>query len=124
MTQTEWKPRTQGILEILPEEISDFETQVARFRAGEWSENDFMAFRLRQGVYGQRQMDAQMFRIKCPFGGLNADQMDALGVLADEYAPLKKGHVTTRGELPVPPHQARRRARNYAAHRRRRVEHA
>ena len=96
MTQTEWKPRTQGILEILPEEISDFETQVARFRAGEWSENDFMAFRLRQGVYGQRQMDAQMFRIKCPFGGLNADQMDALGVLADEYAPLKKGHVTTR----------------------------
>ena len=96
MTQTEWKPRTQGILEILPEEISDFETQVARFRAGEWSENDFMAFRLRQGVYGQRQMDAQMFRIKCPFGGLNADQMDALGILADEYAPLKKGHVTTR----------------------------
>ena len=96
MTQTDWKPRTQGILEILPEEISDFETQVARFRAGEWSENDFMAFRLRQGVYGQRQMDAQMFRIKCPFGGLNADQMDALGVLADEYAPLKKGHVTTR----------------------------
>ena len=96
MIQTEWKPRTQGILEILPEEISDFETQVARFRAGEWSENDFMAFRLRQGVYGQRQMDAQMFRIKCPFGGLNADQMDALGVLADEYAPLKKGHVTTR----------------------------
>ena len=96
MTQTEWKPRTQGILEILPEEIADFEKQVARFRAGEWSENDFMAFRLRQGVYGQRQMDAQMFRIKCPFGGLNADQMDALGILADEYAPLKKGHVTTR----------------------------
>ena len=96
MTQTEWKPRTQGILEILPEEIADFETQVARFRAGEWSENDFMAFRLRQGVYGQRQPDSQMFRIKCPFGGLNADQMDALGILADQYAPLKKGHVTTR----------------------------
>ena len=96
MTQTEWKPRSKGIIEILPEEISDFETQVARFRAGEWSENDFMAFRLRQGVYGQRQADAQMFRIKCPFGGLNADQMDALGVLAERYAPLKKGHVTTR----------------------------
>ena len=96
MTQTEWKPRAQGILEILPEEIADFETQVARFRAGEWSENDFMAFRLRQGVYGQRQPDSQMFRIKCPFGGLNADQMDALGILADQYAPLKKGHVTTR----------------------------
>ena len=96
MTQTEWKPRAKSIIEILPEEISDFETQVARFRAGEWSETDFMAFRLRQGVYGQRQPDAQMFRIKCPFGGVNADQLDALGVLAEKYAPLNKGHVTTR----------------------------
>ena len=96
MTQTEWKPRSQSIIEILPEEISDFETQVARFRAGEWSETDFMAFRLRQGVYGQRQPDAQMFRIKCPFGGVNADQLDALGILAEKYAPLNKGHVTTR----------------------------
>ena len=96
MTQTEWKPRAKSIIEILPEEIADFETQVARFRAGEWSENDFMAFRLRQGVYGQRQPDAQMFRIKCPFGGVNADQLDALGEVAEKYAPLKKGHVTTR----------------------------
>ena len=96
MTQTEWKPRSQSIIEILPEEISDFETQVARFRAGEWSENDFMAFRLRQGVYGQRQPDSQMFRIKCPFGGVNADQLDALGIMAEKYAPLNKGHVTTR----------------------------
>ncbi len=96
MTQTEWKPRSQSIIEILPEEIDDFERQVARFRAGEWSETDFMAFRLRQGVYGQRQPDAQMFRIKCPFGGVNADQLDALGIMAEKYAPLKKGHVTTR----------------------------
>ncbi len=96
MTQTEWKPRTQSVIEILPEEIDDFETQVARFRAGEWSVNDFMAFRLRQGVYGQRQPDVHMFRIKCPFGGVSADQLDALGELAANYAPLRKGHVTTR----------------------------
>ena len=96
MTQTEWKPRAQGIIDILPEEIDDFETQVARFQAGDWDPNDFMAFRLRQGVYGQRQPDSQMFRIKCPFGGVNADQLDALGELAAKYAPLNKGHVTTR----------------------------
>ena len=96
MTQTEWKPRTKGIIEILPEEITDFEEQVRRFQAGEWNPNDFMAYRLRQGVYGQRQPDAQMVRVKLPFGGTNADQLDALGEVAERYTPLKKGHVTTR----------------------------
>ena len=96
MATAEWQPKTEGILEILPEEIVDFEEQVARFQAGEWNPNDFMAYRLRQGVYGQRQADSQMLRIKAPFGGINADQMDALGVLAEKYAPLGKGHVTTR----------------------------
>ena len=96
MTQTDWKPRTQGIIEILPEEITDFEEQVRRFQAGEWDPNDFMAYRLRQGVYGQRQADAQMVRVKLPFGGTNADQLDALGEVAEKYTPLKKGHVTTR----------------------------
>jgi sulfite reductase beta subunit-like hemoprotein len=96
MTQTDWKPRQQRVVEVIPEEIDDFETQVKRFQAGEWNENDFMAFRLRQGVYGQRQPDVHMLRVKAPFGGLTADQLDALGVLADKYAPLHKGHVTTR----------------------------
>ncbi len=96
MTQTEWQPRTQGVLEVLPEEISDFEKQVARFRNGEWVPNDFMAYRLKQGVYGQRQTESQMVRIKVPFGGLNADQLDALSVISNRFAPLEKGHVTTR----------------------------
>ena len=96
MTQTEWKPRTQRIVEVLPEEIDDFEAEVKRFQAGEWTPNEFMAFRLRQGVYGQRQADTQMVRVKVPFGGLTADQLDALGEFAEKYAPLRKGHVTTR----------------------------
>tara|TARA_A100001037_G_scaffold104672_1_gene95153 strand:- start:2596 stop:4179 length:1584 start_codon:yes stop_codon:yes gene_type:complete len=37
-----------------------------------------------------------MMRIKAPFGGINADQMDALGILSEKFAPLGKGHVTTR----------------------------
>ena len=96
MTQTEWKPRTQSIIEVRPEEIADFELHVKRFRAGEWDETEFQAFRLKQGIYGQRQADAQMVRVKVPFGGLTADQMDALGVAAERLVPLKKGHVTTR----------------------------
>ena len=96
MAQTQWKPRTQGLIEVLPEELEDFETQVKRFQAGEWDPNEFMAYRLRQGIYGQRQVDMQMMRVKAPFGGLKADQLDALGVVAEKYAPMRRGHVTTR----------------------------
>ena len=88
MTQTDWKPRTQGIIEVLPEEIADFEEQVKKFQSGEWEPNDFMAFRLRQGVYGQRQVDEQMLRIKAPFGAITADQLEALGEVAEKFAPL------------------------------------
>ncbi|MCH7905826.1 MAG: nitrite/sulfite reductase [Chloroflexi bacterium] len=93
-----WTPNPDGqrVLPIVPEEIEDFEHEVERFRNGEWDENQFMAFRLKQGIYGQRQADQQMVRVKAPFGGLTADQMDALGRVAEEFAPLKKGHLTTR----------------------------
>ena len=99
MTQTDWRPRTEGIIEVWPEEIDDFELQVKRFRAGEWDETEFQAFRLKQGIYGQRQADAQMVRVKVPFGGLKADQLDALGIAAATHAPLHKGHVTTRENI-------------------------
>jgi len=96
MTQTEETTRTRGIIDFMPQEIDDFELQLKRFQAGEFDETDFQAFRLKQGVYGQRQLDAQMVRVKVPFGGLTAEQLDALGVFAEKYAPLNKGHVTTR----------------------------
>ena len=99
--RTRWTPNPDGqrVLPIVPEEIEDFEREVKRFRNGEWDENQFMAFRLKQGVYGQRQADQQMVRVKAPFGGLTADQLDALGKVAEEYAPLKKGHLTTRENI-------------------------
>jgi sulfite reductase beta subunit-like hemoprotein len=37
-----------------------------------------------------------MIRVKLPFGGLTAHQMDVLGDVAEKYTPLKKGHITTR----------------------------
>ncbi|MBM3949447.1 MAG: nitrite/sulfite reductase [SAR202 cluster bacterium] len=96
MTQTKWTPRIQRVIPIIPEELDEFELQVKRFRAGEWDPTKFTVFRLKQGVYGQRQPDAQMVRVKAPFGGLTADQLDAFGDFAARYAPLHKGHVTTR----------------------------
>ena len=96
MTQTKWKPRTQGIIEILPEEIDNFEEQVKKFQAGEYDPTEFQGFRLRQGIYGQRQPDVHMVRVKAPFGGLTADQLDALGLLVGPvslYGPSYGGAV-------------------------------
>ena len=89
-------PSGTGVLKIDGPEVANFEDQVKLFQAGEKDEVEFLRFRLRQGVYGQRQPDRQMIRVKIPFGGLTADQMDVLGEAADKYAPLKKGHITTR----------------------------
>jgi sulfite reductase beta subunit-like hemoprotein len=99
MTQTIQEPRAQRVIEVLPEEIDDLEKQVKRFQAGEWNETDFQAFRLKQGIYGQRQPDVHMVRVKAPFGGLTADQLDALGTVAAKYVPLGKGHITTRENI-------------------------
>ena len=99
MTTTASRQKTHGIIDVIPEEIDDFELQVRRFQAGEFDETEFLAYRLKQGVYGQRQPDAQMMRIKIPFGGLKADQLDALGEVSAQFVPLNKGHVTTRENI-------------------------
>ena len=90
---------TKPVIEYFPSEIDEFEAGVNRFQSGDWDPTDFMAFRLRQGVYGQRQPDVHMFRIKVPFGGMTADQLDMMGEVVANYAPLNKGHVTTRENI-------------------------
>ena len=37
-----------------------------------------------------------MIRVKLPFGGVTPDQMDAFAEIAEHFAPLGKGHITTR----------------------------
>ncbi len=95
---TDWTPDPEKVrvLHVDAEEIDNFEAQKERFRAGDFEETAFMRFRLRQGVYGQRQPDRQMVRIKAPFGGLTAEQLEVLGEVSHKFAPLKKGHLTTR----------------------------
>ena len=97
MTTIQESPKTtKGVIPYLPEEIDHFESEVKRFRRGEFGETEFVGFRLKQGVYGQRQPEAQMIRVKCPYGGVTSDQLEALGDFAEKYVPLKKGHITTR----------------------------
>ena len=94
----DWIPNPDNahVLKIDGPELANFEDQVKLFQSGEKDEIEFLRFRLRQGVYGQRQPDAQMIRVKLPFGGITAHQMDILGEVSEKFAPLKKGHLTTR----------------------------
>ena len=86
---------------ILEHEFADFDTEAASFLREEQSEEQFIGFRLKQGVYGQRQPDVQMVRIKLPFGGVTPDQMDMLGDVVERWAPLDKGHITTRQNIQI-----------------------
>lgn len=85
-----------GVIPFMESEVQRFEAESARFQSGEQDNLEFTPFRLRQGVYGQRQADVQMIRVKIPGGILTADALDALGDIAEHYAPLGKGHITTR----------------------------
>ena len=85
-----------GVVPFMESEVLRFEAESARYQSGEQDNLVFTPFRLRQGVYGQRQADVQMIRVKIPGGILTADALDVLGDIAEKYAPLGKGHITTR----------------------------
>src|SRR3954453_2020241 len=84
------------IIPILEREFDDFDNEAEKFLDGQTPETEFIGFRLKQGVYGQRQADVQMIRVKLPFGGITPDQMDAFAGVVERYAPLNKAHLTTR----------------------------
>jgi sulfite reductase beta subunit-like hemoprotein len=87
------------VIPILEREFDDFDTESARFLRGEQPEDEFIKFRLKQGVYGQRQADRQMIRVKLPLGGITPDQLDAFADVIEEWVPLRKGHITTRQNI-------------------------
>jgi sulfite reductase beta subunit-like hemoprotein len=84
------------VIPILEQEFDDFKTEAGRFLAGDIPEDQFIKFRLKQGVYGQRQPDVQMIRVKLPFGGITPEQMESFADVIEKYVPMNKGHITTR----------------------------
>jgi sulfite reductase beta subunit-like hemoprotein len=87
------------VIPILQREYDDFKTEATKFLAGDTPEDEFIKFRLKQGVYGQRQADVQMIRVKLPFGGITPEQMEAFAEVIEKYVPLNKGHITTRQNI-------------------------
>ena len=89
------------IIPIIEGEFDDFDNEAAKFLAGDTPEPEFIGFRLKQGVYGQRQAAVQMVRTKLPMGGVTPEQLEAFADAIEAYAPLNKGHITTRQNIQV-----------------------
>ncbi len=108
----------------LVEEIDAFETEITLRKQGKIDERIFAETRLRRGAYGQRYDNGHrndgkrtrtlkypcddltkgpstvwdapgMLRIKIPYGGTNAEQLEVMAELAEEYSD-GIAHVTTR----------------------------
>src|SRR6202789_1832612 len=110
----------------LSSEIDVFEHEIALRKQGKIEDRIFAETRLRRGAYGQRYDNGQrhdgketrtlnypsantkgpntlwdapgMQRIKIPFGGLNAPQLEMLADLCEEYSD-GIAHITTRQDV-------------------------
>ncbi|MBT4101390.1 MAG: nitrite/sulfite reductase [Gemmatimonadetes bacterium] len=127
MSGRTWKQELgDRIPEDLGREIDIFETEIGLRSQNKLDEVLFAETRLRRGVYGQRYDNGQRFdgsqtqqlafpdaltkgpntawhapgmqRIKIPFGGLTAEQMDVLADLGEEVSDNIL-HVTTRQDI-------------------------
>src|SRR5271156_1997143 len=123
-----WKEELSGKMPAeLAREVDIYETEIALRKQGKIDERLFAETRLRRGTYGQRYDNGQRYdgaefqemhypsgdltkgpttmwdapgmqRIKIPGGGLNADQLETMADLAEEYSD-NIAHVTTRQDF-------------------------
>lgn len=80
------------------EEIERFRAKAEQVLAGTITDDEFRPFRLRFGIYGQRQPGVQMVRTKIPSGMVTAPQLERLAEIADEFGG-GRGHITTRQNI-------------------------
>lgn len=86
------------LLPGVEEELARYEARVEAFLRGEVPPEEFKAFRLMHGVYGQRQQGVYMIRVKVPHGDLTPAQFRRLAELSETYS-TGIGHVTTRSDV-------------------------
>ena len=81
---------------LVDERVAQFRDQVARWKAGELTDDEFRPLRLQNGLYIQRH--APMFRIAVPYGMLASRQLRCLAELGRKY-DRGYGHFTTRHNM-------------------------
>lgn len=85
---------------VVEKDIIELEEKIRAFHSGELDEERFRTLRLARGVYGQRQPGVQMIRIKIPYGKLNANQLERIAAVSDEYSTGML-HITTRQDIQI-----------------------
>lgn len=80
-------------------ELDRFDEAVQSFLRGDMDPDRFTAFRLQQGVYGQRQAGVHMVRIKLPGGRLVPRQLVGIAEAVEKYTEHQIAHITTRQDI-------------------------
>lgn len=83
------------------DEIERYEQAVGAFLGKELDADRFMATRLQQGVYGQRQDGVHMIRVKVPGGKMLPHQLVAIAEVLEQYVQHDVVHVTTRQDFQI-----------------------
>ncbi|MEW5728478.1 MAG: nitrite/sulfite reductase [Pseudomonadota bacterium] len=79
-------------------DLEDYRRGLARHLAGEWDDEKWTAYRVRFGVYGQKQPGVQMVRVKVPGGRLPVGWLKALAAVNRAFA-VGDAHITTRQDI-------------------------
>ncbi len=79
-------------------EIERFRAKALDVLAGRVTDDEFRSFRLRYGIYGQRQPGVQMVRTKIPSGVMTSEQAFGMAAVSDDFAEGKM-HLTTRQNI-------------------------
>ena len=81
--------------------IRNLEGELLRLRQGEITNDELRPSRTLMGVYGQRQPEEYMVRVRIPYGGLAPEQLRRLARIARDYGN-GVGHITTRQNMQLP----------------------
>ncbi|MBY0432386.1 MAG: nitrite/sulfite reductase, partial [Rhodospirillales bacterium] len=81
-------------------DLAQYTEGLARYRAGGWDDEQWTAFRVRFGIYGQKQPGVQMVRIKIPGGVVPVAWLRTIAEANRRFAE-GKAHVTTRQDVQI-----------------------
>ncbi len=81
------------------EEIETFRQRAQAFLAGEITEDEFRPFRLKHGIYGQRQPGVQMVRCKIPERAADRARRWSNWRASPTNSAAASGHLTTRQNI-------------------------
>lgn len=79
-------------------DLREYRDGLARHLSGEWDDERWTAYRVRFGVYGQKQPGVQMVRVKIPGGIVNVPWLKAVARVNRAFCQ-GDAHITTRQDF-------------------------